>query len=73
MEFKAGDRVHVKRFNDKEVDFYATLKDNNWTNSLFSLSDCSNTKYEEEEVWKMVNNNSCDYYTLAIDKEDTEG
>lgn len=65
MKFKIGDRVHVKRINDKEVDFYATLKDSEWTNALFSLSDCSNTKYEEEEVWKIVAKDGCDYYRLA--------
>lgn len=61
--FKAGDRVHVTRLNDEEVDFYATLKEVESINGLFSLSDCSNTKYEEVEVWKIVTKDSCDYYT----------
>ena len=26
MEFKAGDRVHVLRYNGEDVDFYGTLK-----------------------------------------------
>lgn len=70
--FKAGDRVHVTRFNGEDVNFYATLKEAESINALFSLSDCSNTKYEEEEVFRIVTKDGCDYYTLATDEEDTD-
>ncbi|QRN90746.1 DUF3310 domain-containing protein [Mammaliicoccus sciuri] len=72
MEFKGGDRVHVMMLGGKEVDFYGTLSEEP-TNSLsFKLKNCSNSIYEGEPVWDMLIKNSCDYYTLATDEEDTE-
>lgn len=78
MEFKAGDRVHVTKFEHKEVDFYATL-----TNFHFDphaktaqLVNCSNASFEGESVYlpsdEYFGAENEDYYTLATDEEDTE-
>lgn len=71
MKFKAGDRVHVTKLDNMKVDFYATLNSANLVS--FKLEDCSNSSHEEKSVWKVVTNNSCDYYVLAEDEEDTKG
>lgn len=71
MKFKEGDRVHVTKLDNMKVDFYATLNSANLVS--FKLEDCSNSSHEEKSVWKVVTNNSCDYYVLAEDEEDTKG
>lgn len=78
MKFKNGDRVHVTRFDRKEVNFYATL-----TNFYFDpdaktaeLFNCSNKTFEGDNVY--LPNDECfgpdkaDYYTLVADEEDSE-
>lgn len=74
MEFKAGDRVHVKRLNHNEVDFYGTLVDLGV--GIWELANCSDSEYENDEVYKDDETgfgvNRSDYYTLATDEEDTE-
>lgn len=74
MEFKAGDRVHVTKLNWDDVDFYATLKEDENRVMVFLLSDCTNSEYEGEFVWKPEKHEfeDEDYYTLATDEEDTE-
>lgn len=72
MEFKAGDRVHVTKLDNTKVNFYATLNSNPANPACFKLEDCSNSSHKEKAVWKIVTKNSCDYYTLATDEEDTE-
>ncbi|MEB8131530.1 DUF3310 domain-containing protein [Mammaliicoccus sciuri] len=74
MEFKAGDRVHVTRLDGEKVDFYGTLVDIG--GGLWELANCSDSKYEKEEVLKDDETgfgvNLDDFYTLATDEEDTE-
>lgn len=74
MKFKAGDRVHVTRLDYIEVDFYGTLADAG--GGIWKLVDCSDSKYENEEIFKDDETgfgiNLDDYYTLATDEEDTE-
>lgn len=74
MEFKAGDRVHVTRFDWKSVDFYATLENHNASVIAFSLSNCTEKEYNGEFVWKSEERHfgAEDYYTLATDEEDSE-
>ncbi|WP_436890017.1 DUF3310 domain-containing protein [Mammaliicoccus sciuri] len=74
MEFKAGDRVHVTRLDWDDVDFYATLKEDETRGRVFLISDCTNSEYEGEFVWKPEKHEfgDKDYYTLATDEEDTE-
>ncbi|WP_312684271.1 DUF3310 domain-containing protein [Mammaliicoccus sciuri] len=75
MEFKAGDRVHVTRFNGNPVDFYATLKETE-TVGVFCLIDCTYHRYEAVQVYtpktKDFGPDETDYYTLATDEEDSE-
>jgi len=74
MEFKEGDRVHVKRLDHNDVDFYGTLVDAGV--GIWELANCSDSEYENDQLFKGdetgfgVNRN--DYYTLATDEEDTE-
>ena len=74
MKFKAGDRVHVTRLDGEKVDFYGTLVDIG--GGLWELANCSDSKYEKEEVLKDDETgfgvNLDDFYTLATDEEDTE-
>lgn len=74
-QFKAGDRVHVTRFDCKEVDLYATLKETRAA-GVFYLIDCTNYRYESVQVYtpktKDFGPDKTDYYTLATDEEDTE-
>lgn len=74
MEFKAGNRVHVTRFNWKNVDFYATLKEIKSTSYKFKLTNCTDNERENEVVWGPSEHyfGDEDYYTLATDEEDTE-
>lgn len=76
MEFKAGDRVHVTRFNWKNVDFYATLSGFDSYYETAELVNCTNRTFEGEDVY-LPNDvdfgpDESDFYTLATDEEDTE-
>lgn len=73
MEFKAGDRVHVKRLDWwEDVDFFATLKERSL--NTFLLTNCTDKEHENKTVWKIKKGISRkeDYYTLATDEEDSE-
>lgn len=79
MEFKTGDRVHVTRYCNENVDFYATLYkiwDERWESEYFRIADCSNKTYEGFSICKpspeSYGLNKSNYYTLATDEEDTE-
>lgn len=74
MEFEAGNRVHVTKLDWDDVDFYATLKEHETRGIVFLLSDCTNSEYEGEFVWKPEKHEfgDEDYYTLATDEEDSE-
>lgn len=71
MKFKAGDRVHVTRFNGENVDFYATLKETR-TDGVFCLIDCTYHRYETVQVYtpktKDFGPDKIDYYTLLTDE-----
>ena len=74
MEFKAGDRVHVRMLHGVKADFYATLRD--FDELRFELTDCSNTLFNKFKVRRPNTEeyglNGYYYYTLATDEEDTE-
>lgn len=74
MEFKAGDRVHVRMLHGGRVDFYATLRI--FDEFHFKLTDCSNTLFNNFKVYRPNTEkyrlNDCYYYTLVTDEEDTE-
>ncbi|MDT0745474.1 DUF3310 domain-containing protein [Mammaliicoccus sciuri] len=74
MEFKAGDRVHVTRFESNDVDFYAMLTDAD--RDIWELVNCTDFQYEGLAIYKEIENkfgiDKEDYYTLATDEEDTE-
>lgn len=74
MEFKDGDRVHVRMLHSGRVDFFATLR--NFDELLFKLTDCSNTLFNNFKVYRPNTEkyrlNDCYYYTLVTDEEDTE-
>ncbi|WP_204981696.1 DUF3310 domain-containing protein [Mammaliicoccus sciuri] len=74
MEFKVDNRVHVTKLDWDDVDFYATLKEHETRGMVFLLSDCTNSEYEGEFVWKPEKREfgDEDYYTLATDEEDSE-
>lgn len=76
MEFKAGDRVHVTRFESNDVDFYATLSGFDSYYETAELVNCTNRTLEGEDVYlphdEDFGPDKDDYYTLAIDEEDTE-
>ncbi|WP_436888817.1 DUF3310 domain-containing protein [Mammaliicoccus sciuri] len=73
MEFKAGDRVHVKKLDWEDVDFFATLEETA-IDGVFSLIDCSLKEYSGRAVIAPHRGGfgNEDYYTLATDEEDTE-
>ena len=75
MKFKAGDRVHVKRLDGEEVEFYATLRHVDGTTA--NLFDCTNKKYNYVAVYlpndDEFGENKTDYFVLAEDEEDTKG
>ena len=75
MEFKAGDRVRVLRFNGEDVDFYGTLK--YVDKCMANLFDCTIKKNEGRAVFLPSNNSfgedKEDYFVLEEDEEDTKG
>src|SRR5699024_4029149 len=75
MEFKAGDRVRVLRFNGEDVDFYGTLK--YLDKCMANLFDCTIKRNEGMAVFLPSDNSfgedKEDYYILAEDEEDTKG
>ena len=75
MEFKAGDRVHVLRYNGEDVDFYGTLK--YVDKCMANLFDCTIKRNEGLAVFLPSDNSfgedKEDYYILAEDEEDTKG
>ncbi|WP_049319288.1 hypothetical protein [Mammaliicoccus sciuri] len=73
MEFKAGDRVHVKRLDWEDVDFFATLEKTS-KDGVLRLIDCSLKEYSRRAVLASHRGGfgNEDYYTLATDEEDTE-
>ena len=75
MEFKAGDRVHVLRYNGEDVDFYGTLK--YLDKCMANLFDCTIKRNEGVAVFLPSDNSfgedKEDYYILAEDEEDTKG
>lgn len=73
MKFKSGDRVHVKRLDWEDVNFYATLEKTR-TDGVFCLIDCSLKDYTGRAVIAPHRGGfgNEDYYTLASDEEDTE-
>ncbi|WP_436883703.1 DUF3310 domain-containing protein [Mammaliicoccus sciuri] len=76
MEFKAGDRVHVKKFMGLTTDFYATLTDLKEEDGIARLISCTGGFHERSWVYlpnnKNFGENKREYYTLATDEEDTE-
>ncbi|WP_204206041.1 DUF3310 domain-containing protein [Mammaliicoccus sciuri] len=73
MKFKHGDRVHVKRLDWEDVDFFATLEKTR-KDGVLRLIDCSLKEYSRRAVLASHRGGfgNEDYYTLATDEEDTE-
>lgn len=75
MEFKAGDRVRVLRFNGEDVDFYGTLK--YVDKCMANLFDCTIKRNEGVAVFLPSDNSfgedKEDYFVLEEDEEDTKG
>ena len=75
MEFKAGDRVRVLRFNGEDVDFYGTLK--YVDKCMANLFDCTIKRNEGLAVFLPSDNSfgedKEDYFVLEEDEEDTKG
>ena len=75
MEFKAGDRVHVLRYNGEDVDFYGTLK--YVDKCMANLFDCTIKRNEGVAVFLPSDNSfgedKEDYFVLEEDEEDTKG
>lgn len=74
MDFSVGDRIHVTRFCEEKVDFYATISFMGLYN--FEINNCSDIEFEnkliampDSEFFGLDNE---DYYTLAVEQEDTE-
>lgn len=70
MEFKAGDRVHVRMLHGVKTDFYATLRI--FDEFRFKLTDCSNILFNNFKVCRPNTEeyglNDYYYYTLATDE-----
>lgn len=73
MNFSVGDRIHVTRFCEENVDFYATLEKTK-KDGVLRLNDCSLKEYSCRAVLESHRGGfgSEDFYTLATDEEDTE-
>lgn len=74
MNFSVGDRIHVTRFCEEKVDFYATISFMGLYN--FEINNCSDIEFEnklismpDSEFFGLDNE---DYYTLAAEQEDSE-
>lgn len=74
MNFSVGDRIHVTRFCEEKVDFYATISFMGLYN--FEINNCSDIEFEnkliampDSEFFGLVNE---DYYTLVAEQEDSE-
>lgn len=74
MNFSVGDRIHVTRFCEENVDFYATISFMGLYN--FEINNCSDIEFENKLIAmpdsEFFGLDSEDYYTLATDEEDTE-
>ena len=70
MEFKDGDRVHVRMLHGGRIDFYATLRI--FDEFHFKLTDCSNTLFNNFKVYRPNTEkyrlNDCYYYTLVTEE-----
>ncbi len=70
MEFKDGDRVHVRMLHGGRVDFYATLRI--FDEFHFKLTECSNTLFNNFKVYRPNTEeyrlNDCYYYTLVTEE-----
>lgn len=74
MKFSVGDRIHVTRFCEEKVDFYATISFMGLYN--FEINNCSDIEFEnkliampDSEFFGLDNE---DYYTLVAEQEDSE-
>lgn len=74
MNFSVGDRIHVTRFCEEKVDFYATISFMGLYN--FEINNCSDIEFEnkfiampDSEFFGLDNE---DYYTLVAEQEDSE-
>ncbi|MEB8129700.1 DUF3310 domain-containing protein [Mammaliicoccus sciuri] len=76
MEISVGERIHVTRFCEENVDFYATLNNLNLELEIATLNNCTNKSYEDRGVLlptdEDLGKDKIDYFTLATDEEDTE-
>lgn len=76
MEFKEGDRVHVLRYADIDMEFYGTLAENDEFVNNFKIFNCSAYYFNGASLFKPCSSrfgpDKTDYYVLAEDEEDTE-
>lgn len=74
MNFSVGDRIHVTRFCEEKVDFYATISFMGLYN--FEINNCSDIEFENRLISmpdsEFFGLDSEDYYTLAAEQEDSE-
>ena len=74
MEFKEGDRVHVKRIAKNDVDFYGTISEVIPSANYYLLINCTYEKGESLKISKpnsmFFGKNRQDYYILAEDEEE---
>lgn len=74
MNFSVGDRIHVTRFCEEKVDFYATISFMGLYN--FEINNCSDIEFENNLISmpdsEFFGLDSEDYYTLAAEQEDSE-
>ncbi len=73
MNFSVGDRIHVTRFCEEKVDFYATISFMGLYN--FEINNCSDIEFENKMIvmpdTEFFGPDKEDYYTLA-EQEDSE-
>lgn len=74
MNFSVGDRIHVTRFCEEKVDFYATISFMGLYN--FEINNCSDIEFENKLIpmpdTEFFGLDSEDYYTIATEQEDSE-
>ncbi|MEB6292231.1 hypothetical protein [Mammaliicoccus sciuri] len=74
MNFSVGDRIHVTRFCEEKVDFYATISFMGLYN--FEINNCSDIEFENKLIAmpdsKFFGLDNEDYYTLVAEQEDSE-